>query len=63
MGYSDFLAAIITDEKTFRDSGHIKRRIKTARIRTDACFEKIDTTSKRNLSAAQVRDLMELNFL
>ena len=62
-GHSDFLAAIITDEKTFRDSAHIKRRIKTARFRIDACFEKIDTTSKRNLSAAQVRDLMELNFL
>jgi len=62
-GHSDFLAAIITDEKTFRDTTHIKRRIKTARFRTDACLEKIDTTAKRNLSAAQVRDLMELNFL
>ena len=62
-GHGDFLAAIITDEKTYRDSAHIKRRIKSARFRTDACVEKIDTTAKRNLSAAQVRDLMELGFL
>jgi DNA replication protein DnaC len=62
-GHSDFLSAIITDEKTFRDNSHIKRRLKAAKFRTDACAEKIDTTAARNLSAAQVRDLMELRFL
>jgi hypothetical protein len=61
-GHSDLLATIITDEKTCRDSAHIKRRIKSARLRTDACNEKIDTTTKLNLSAAQLRALMKLNF-
>ena len=62
-GNTDFLAALITDEKTYRENHQIKRRIKAARFRTDACMEKIDTTAKRSLSASQVRDLMELRFL
>jgi DNA replication protein DnaC len=62
-GHSDLLAALITDEKTHRENQQVQRRIKAARFRTDACMEKIDTTSKRSLSAAQVRDLMELRFL
>jgi DNA replication protein DnaC len=62
-GHSDFLSAIVTDEKNHRDNKQVKRRIKAARFRTDACYEKIDTTAKRSLTSTQVRDLMELRFL
>jgi DNA replication protein DnaC len=62
-GQSDFLSALITDEKNYRENQKIKGRIRAARFRTEACAEKIDVTAKRNLSATQVKDLMELRFL
>ncbi len=62
-GHCDFLSALITDEKIHRENQQIKRRISAARFRTEACAEKIDVTTKRNLSAAHVKDLMELRFL
>ena len=48
--YSDFLAALVTDEKLHREDKAIKRRIRVAKFRTDACLEKLDFTAKRNLS-------------
>jgi len=62
-GHTDFLSALITDEKTHREIQQTTRRIRAARFRTDACVENIDVTAKRNLTATQVKDLMELRFL
>ncbi len=62
-GQCDFLSGLITDEKTHRENQQIKRHINAARFCTEACVEKIDVTTKRNLTAAQVKDLMELRFL
>jgi DNA replication protein DnaC len=62
-GHGELLAALVTDEKTYRENRQTVSRIKAARFRTDACEEKIDTTARRSLSRTQVRDLMELRFL
>ena len=62
-GHADFLSALMTDEKTYRENQQITRRLRAAHFRTEACAEKIDVTAKRNLTAIQVKDLMELRFL
>lgn len=62
-GHTDLLSAIITDEKVHRDNIQVLRRIKAAKFRTDACLEKIDTTTKRSITFTQIKDLMELRFI
>ena len=60
---SDFLSALITDEKTYRDAVKISRRIKAATFRTQATFETIDYTAKRTLTKSLVKDLMQMNYI
>lgn len=62
-GHVELLSAMVTDERTYRENQKIKRRIRLANFRTDACFERLDMTAKRNLSKTQVQDLMMLNFI
>lgn len=62
-GPSEFLSAVITDEKTHRELQKINRRLKAASFRTQASFETIDYTAKRTLTKATVKDLMQLNYI
>lgn len=62
-GHGEFLAALVTDERTHRNNRQTERRLRAARFRTDACEERIDLTAKRNLTKTQVRDLMNLGFI
>lgn len=62
-GNVEFISALITDEKFYRDDRNTKRRIRSAQFRTDASLEKLDFTAKRSLTKAQVSDLKSLNFL
>lgn len=62
-GAVDFLSALITDEKIYRDNVKIRKRLKAANFRTSASFELLDYTAKRTLDKALVRDLMQLNFI
>lgn len=62
-GHSEFLGALITDEKTYRDNQATSRRIRGAHFRTEASFEQFDLTAKRNVGKTIVQDLMELRFL
>jgi DNA replication protein DnaC len=61
-GSADFLSALITDEKSYRDVTQINRRLKAASFRTQANFESLDYTAKRSLTKNLVRDLMQLRF-
>lgn len=61
--YSDFIGALITDEKLHRDDRAVKRRIKGAKFRTDASFDKIDFTAKRSLQKKLVNELKTLKFM
>lgn len=60
---TDFLSALVTDEKTYRDAAKISRRLKAATLRTQATFETIDYTAKRSLTKAMVKDLMQMNYI
>ena len=62
-GHTEFLSAIITDEKAHRDNQKTVRRLKAAHFRTDASLERIDVTAKRNLSRTQIQELRELKFV
>ena len=62
-GHAEFLSALFTDEKLYRDQNKIGRRIKSANFRTTATFERIDYTLKRTITKTLVRDLMNLAFL
>jgi DNA replication protein DnaC len=62
-GHTEFLSAIMTDEKLYRDNLRTNRRIKAAHFRTDASFENLEVTSKRNLTRTQTQDLKTLKFI
>lgn len=62
-GHGEFLSALVADEKLYRDNQRTARLVKAARFRTDASFERLDLTAKRNISRPQIQDLMELKFL
>ncbi len=61
--YSDFVGALMTDEKSHRDDKSTKRRIRVARFRTDACLDKLDLTARRSLSKTLVSELKHLKFI
>jgi len=62
-GHSEFLSALSTDEKSYRDNRKTARRIKAAQFRTDASLERFDFTVRRSIVKTQIQDLMELRFL
>jgi len=62
-GHIEFLSSLIQDEKMQRETNKIKRRLKAAKFRVDACIEKIDTTAKRNITKTQVQTLAQLQFI
>ncbi len=62
-GYADFLSALVTDEKLYRDNRATERRLKYATFRVNASLEHIDLTAKRSLNRALLQDLRHLPFL
>lgn len=62
-GHLELLSALITDEKYYRDTHAVKRRIRSATFRVDATLERVDVTAKRTITKTLVRDLMTLSFL
>ncbi|HWU42294.1 MAG TPA: IS21-like element helper ATPase IstB [Bdellovibrio sp.] len=62
-GSADFLSALVTDEKNFREVAKIQRRIRAANFRTTASFEQIDYTAKRSLTKTLVKDLSQMNYI
>jgi len=59
----EFLSALTTDEKNYREVMKINRRLKAASFRTQASFEMIDYTAKRTLNKEVVKDLMQMNYI
>jgi DNA replication protein DnaC len=61
--HTEFISALTTDERLHRENDRIKRRIRVANFRQDASMERLDLTSKRNLTKTQVQDLFQLGFI
>lgn len=62
-GHTEFLSALVTDEKLHRENKKTSARLKAAAFRVDASHERWDTTAKRNITRTQVQDLMSLRFI
>lgn len=62
-GHVELVSSLISDEKADRDNRQAKRRLKAARFRNNACFERFDLQAKRNFTKTQLQDLMQLNFI
>ncbi len=61
--YSEFLEAIFQDEIHFRNQKKTEQRIKRAKFRQLAHEDLYDFSFKRNLTKAQVKELMGLFFI
>lgn len=62
-GPGEFLAALVSDEKSYREVRQINRRLRTANFRTQASFETWDYTAKRTINKSTVRELMQLTYI
>ena len=62
-GNADFFSAMIDDEYMYRQERKTRRLVIAAKFRTEASFEKLDTTAKRNISRGQISDLKNLTFV
>jgi DNA replication protein DnaC len=62
-GPGEFLAALVSDEKSYREVRLISRRLRLANFRTQANFETWDYTAKRTISKSTVRELMQLTYI
>ena len=61
--YSDFLSALVTDEKSYREQKSTEYKIKRAKFRRPASFDQFDYRAKRNLKKSQIEELKQLSFL
>lgn len=61
--YSDLVSALITDESFYKKQRSTIIKIKRARFRLEANFDRFDYTLKRTITRAQVKELMELTFI
>lgn len=61
--YSDFLSALVTDEKSYRERKSTEYKIKRAKFRRQASFELFDYGVKRNLKKSQIEELKQLSFV
>lgn len=61
--YSDFLSALVTDEKGYREQKSTEYKIKRAKFRRPASFDQFDYRAKRTLKKSQIEELKQLSFL
>lgn len=61
--YSELIDALLQDELSYRDQKKTEYRIKRAKFRQEAYEDLFDFNVKRNITKAQVKELLGLNFL
>ena len=63
LSHADFIGLLVQDEKTFRDNQRLKRLLKNARLRQQACLEDIDYRHPRGLSKQMVLELSSSRWI
>jgi hypothetical protein len=63
LGHAEFLQVLCEDELARRDAAKISRRIRAARFPAEATIENFDFGYNPKLPAAQIRDLVRLEFI
>jgi len=63
LSHADFIGLLVQDEKTYRDNQRLKRLLKNARLRQQACLEDIDYRHPRGLSKQMVLELSSTRWI
>jgi len=63
LSHADFIGLLVEDEKTYRDNQRLKRLLKNARLRQQACLEDIDYRHPRGLSKQMVLELSSTRWI
>lgn len=63
LSVGEFFDSLLQAEADFRKMISAERRIKSSKIRKGASFEDFDTTAKRDITKAQLRELHSLKWL
>jgi len=63
LSHAEFIGLLAQDEKTYRDNRRLKRLLKKARLRQDACLEDIDYRHPRGLSKQVILELSSTRWL
>lgn len=62
-GHTEFISAVLTDEKLYRDNIRVRNRLRAAQFRVQASLERFNPTPTRSITKTQVRDLGQLRWL
>jgi DNA replication protein DnaC len=63
LSHAEFVGLLVQDEKTYRDNQRLKRLLKNARLRQQACLEDIDYRHPRGLSRQVVQELSSTRWI
>jgi len=63
LSHADFVGLLVQDEKTYRDNQRLKRLLKNARLRQQACLEDIDYRHPRGLAKQVVLELSSTRWI
>lgn len=62
-GHGEFISAVLTDEKLYRENIRTRNRLRAAQFRVQASLERFDPVPNRSITKTQVRDLGHLRWL
>ncbi|HBH97355.1 MAG TPA: AAA family ATPase, partial [Candidatus Omnitrophica bacterium] len=63
LDHAEFVGLLAQDEKTHRESQRLKRLLKNAKLRMQACLEDVDYRHPRGLEKAVVRELASARWI
>ena len=61
--FTESLDALLQAEADWRDRRRLETRIKSSRLKRESSFEDFDSTAKRSLTKAEVREIYNLKWL
>lgn len=63
LDHADFVGLLAQDEKTHRENQRLKRLLKNAKLKTQACLEDVDLRHPRGLEKTVVRELQASRWI
>jgi DNA replication protein DnaC len=63
LSHAEFVGLLVQDEKTYRDNQRLKRLLRKARLRQQACLEDVDYRHPRGLSKQVILELSSTSWL
>jgi len=63
LSHAEFAGLLAQDEKTYRENQRLKRLLKKARFKMQACLEDVDYRHERGLEKSALRELADVNWI